>query len=296
VRSAEALLGRIFNLQRFSLQDGPGLRTTVFLKGCPLACAWCHNPESQKLEAEVMTDEARCLHCGACEAVCRAQNGACLACGRCAEACPSGARRLLGRDITVRDLLREVLRDRVFFDQSGGGVTFSGGEPLLQPAFAGEVMRALKGEGVHVALDTCGFGAQEDLLALSAWADLVLFDLKLADAERHAAATGVGNDRILANLAALSRIGTSIWIRVPIIPGINDDEANLEATARIAAGTPGVRRVDLLPYHGTAEAKFARMGVGYSLQGLQAPSPERLQHLACIFQSFGLAVNIGGRS
>jgi len=296
VRSAETTRGRIFNVQRFSLQDGPGLRTTVFLKGCPLACTWCHNPESQKPEVELGTHGDRCLHCGACEAVCRAKDRICLACGHCAEACPTGARRLFGRDITVRDLLGEVLRDRVFFDQSGGGVTLSGGEPLMQPAFAGATMKGLKAEGVHVALDTCGFGAQENLLALAAWADLVLFDLKLADAGRHAAATGEGNDRILANLAALGRTGAAIWIRVPIIPGINDDDANLEATARIAAGTPGVRRVDLLPYHGTAEAKFERMGASYPLQGLEAPGPERMRHLAGVFQSFGLEVNIGGRS
>jgi pyruvate formate lyase activating enzyme len=202
---------------------------------------------------------------------------------------------MIGRETSARELLVEVLKDRVFFDQSGGGVTLSGGEPLMQPAFAGDLMKGLKTEGVHVALDTCGFGAQVDLIAMSAYADLVLFDLKLADAKRHEAATGEGNERILANLKALGEAGGVIWLRVPIIPGINDDDANLEATARIAAATPGVRRVDLLPYHGTAEAKFERMGASYPLRGLEAPGPERMIQRAGIFKSFGLEVNIGGR-
>lgn len=287
--------GRIFNVQRFSLQDGPGLRTTVFLKGCPLACAWCHNPESQKPEPEIVIHEDRCLHCGACGLACAAPGEARLGCGACEDACPTGARRMVGRETSTRELLAEVMRDQVFFDQSGGGVTLSGGEPLLQPVFAGELMQGLKAEGVHVALDTCGFGAMEDLLALASYADLVLFDLKLADARRHAVATGEGNERILANLKALGEAGAVIWIRVPIVPGINDDHANLEATARIAAGTLGVRRVDLLPYHGTAEAKFERMGASYPLRGLEAPGPERMIQLARIFESVGLEVNIGGR-
>lgn len=293
---AAGLRGRVFNIQRFSLQDGPGLRTTVFLKGCPLACAWCHNPESQKPETEVFTQEERCIRCGACRAVCKTWDSACVRCGACVEACPTGARQMAGSELAVEDLVRDLLRDRIFFEQSGGGVTLSGGEPLTQPAFSLAVTEALHAEGIPVALDTCGFGRREDLLALADLADPVLFDLKLVDPARHEAATGQSNGTILENLAALGDARQTIWIRVPILPGINDDEANLEATACIAAGTPGVRRVDLLPYHATGEAKFARLGRSYALSGLEPPAPGRMDAIAERFRAQGLTVNIGGRS
>lgn len=285
--------GLVFHIQRFSLQDGPGLRSTVFLKGCPLACAWCHNPESQNPASEMLRVETRCIHCGACEEVC--PGGECRLCGACVEACPTGARRRVGRRMTVPELTEELLRDRIFFDQSGGGVTLSGGEPLLQADFVCELGTALKAKGVHTALDTCGFARTEDLLRAAACMDLVLFDLKLIDEARHRDSTGESNAHILANLRALSQRHEAIWIRVPIIPGLNDDAENLDATARLAARTPGVRRVDLLPYHATGAAKFERLGRIYALGAVHPPAPERMEAIARGFRSHGLEVTLGGR-
>lgn len=283
----------VFHIQRFSLQDGPGLRTTIFFKGCPLACAWCHNPESQSAAPEMATVARRCLHCGACAKACPSPD--CRFCGACVEACPTGARQRIGRRIGEADLLEVVMRDRIFFDQSGGGVSFSGGEPLMQAGFVGEMADTLKARGVHTALDTCGFAPTGDLLRVAARMDLVLYDLKLIDDAHHRAATGESSDLILSNLMALSERHQAIWIRVPIIPGINDDAANLEATARVAARTPGVRRVDLLPYHATGAAKFDRLGRDYPLDGVPPPSGERMAEIAEGFRRHGLEVTIGGR-
>jgi pyruvate formate lyase activating enzyme len=290
----EVLYGRIFNVQRFSLHDGPGVRTTVFFKGCPLSCAWCHNPESQAVEREVITVETRCIQCGTCRRVCPSPE-VCIRCGACAAACPTGARQIVGRDVSSEQLVAETLRDRDFFDESGGGVTFSGGEPLLQAPFLLDCLAQLKAKGVHLALDTCGFAHRDDVLKAALLADLVLFDVKLVDGERHLKATGKRSDRIIANLAALGETRTTIWIRVPVIPGVNDDDANLEATASLAASTPGVCRVDLLPYHPIGAPKFARIGMQNRLDGVEPPSPERMEELAEGFRRRGVQVTIGGR-
>ena len=285
-------VGRIFNLQRFSLQDGPGLRTTVFLKGCPLACAWCHNPESQAVERVALIQETRCLVCGACARAC--PGGVCGHCLACVAACPSGARQMLGRDLEVAELVREALRDRIFFDQSGGGVTLSGGEPLVQAGFVAEALRALRAQGVHTALDTCGLAPREILLDTAALADLVLYDLKHLDDASHCAWTGAGNQAILANLQALARVHPALRVRVPVIPGVNDDAGNLEATARFVAGLGAPVPVDLLPYHGTGAAKFARLGRSYPLDQLEPPAPERMAAAAGPFRTLGITVTVGG--
>jgi pyruvate formate lyase activating enzyme len=211
------------------------------------------------------------------------------------EACPTGALQAVGERITVTALVERLLRDRIFFDESGGGVTFSGGEPLLQAPFVTEALAWLRREGVHTALDTCGFARWPDLEAAAAQSSLVLYDLKLMDDERHHAATGVSNRIILQNLKALSEIHSTIWVRVPIIPGINDDEANLTATAAFLAPLAGIRQVDLLPYHPTGEAKFARVGMTYALHGTPSPSIQHLEALAALFRAKGLNTTIGGR-
>jgi len=286
--------GRIFNLQRYSLQDGPGLRTTVFLKGCPLACAWCHNPESQSAAPELITQEGRCIACGTClDALLPGERPEDRP-EQCVDLCPTGARQLLGREVTVDELVEELLRDRLFFDQSGGGVTLSGGEPLLQPGFVLRTLVALRQRGVHTALDTCGLGRREDLLAAAALADVVLFDLKHMDDAQHRRWTGAGNAPILANLEALSRVHGCIWIRVPVIPGANDDLENLEATARFVAGLPGVRRLDLLPYHSIGAAKFRRLGKEYALDQTEPPTPERMAGVAELFRAHGITATLGG--
>ncbi len=286
--------GSVFNIQRFSTQDGPGLRSTVFMKGCPLSCLWCHNPESQAPRAEILRLETRCMGCGLCsEADLAGTSGRVLAEADLA-ACPTGALQQVGQRFEPAALVQQLLRDRIFFDESGGGVTFSGGEPLLQAPFLTETLGRLRAEGVHTALDTCGFAPWPELRRAAAQASLVLYDVKLMDEARHRAATGQSNQVILDNLRALAEVHPEIWIRVPIIPGCNDDETNLQATARFLAPLAGVRQVDLLPYHPIGEAKFARLGKRYALPGLPSPTPQRLEALAAIFRARGLATTIGG--
>jgi len=288
--------GLVFNVQRFSLHDGPGVRSTVFMKGCPLSCTWCHNPESHSPAPEFVRMRHRCMSCGRCS---EEDLAGPVVSGRGdedVEACPTGALQGVGETMESDALVRTLLRDRIFFDESGGGVTFSGGEPLMQAAFVTEALRLLQAEGVHTALDTCGFGRWQDLREAAAHANLVLYDIKLMDDARHKAATGVSNDVILENLEALAKIHSAIWIRVPVIPGVNDDEANLDATAAFLRPLSGIRQVDLLPYHPTGEAKFARVGMDYALHGTPSPTHERLETLASHFRARGLTTTIGGHA
>lgn len=297
--------GTIFNLQRSSFHDGPGIRTTVFLKGCPLSCPWCHNPEGLDFAPGFAVTAARCLRCGACAAACPRDGGplaaggrlgvaGCLACLACAEACPTGSRAVVGRPLAVDELLAEVIRDRLAFDTSGGGVTFSGGEPLAQAQFLLACLDACRAAGLHTAVDTCGFAPREVALAAAARADLLLWDLKLLDPERHQAVVGVPLAPILANLAAVAAAGVPIWLRLPVIPGFNDDEDNLRAAARLAAATPGVARVSLLPYHPTGGAKAARLGGRDVMPVTSAPTPARMLELAAIVAGGGVETRIGG--
>lgn len=297
--AARVTTGRIFNVQRYSLHDGPGIRTTVFLKGCPARCLWCHNPESQSFDPEVLVVETRCVSCGTCATVCPhgappPGSGLCEACGACVPACPAGARWLAGRVVSVDEVLGEVLRDRVFFEESGGGVTFSGGEPLAQPAFLRSLLEACRASGVSTAVDTCGFGPLERLLDLVPLVDLFLFDVKLVDDDRHRALTGLPAAPILANLRALGAIHRNVWVRVPVVPGHTDSKQDLAQVAAIAAGLAGVRQVNLLPYHRTAASKACRLGRDYPLDALAPPPPEHLEALAALFRERGLAVKIGG--
>ena len=301
--------GRVFNVQRFSVHDGPGIRTTVFLKGCPLRCRWCHNPEGISPAPEMMILANRCIHCGRCVEVCpsglateaglaEVEGRQCTVCGTCAETCPAAARQLAGRSMTAGEVLAEVLRDRIFYDDSGGGVTFSGGEPLMQPRFLRAALAACREEGVHTAVDTCGFCRRGELLATAPLADLFLFDLKVMDEERHRQLTGVSNRPILQNLEALARAHDRIWIRIPVIAGLNDDRDNMAATARFVAALPGVRRVSLLPYHSTGEPKRQRLPRAGEPPApspdLTAPDPERLAALAGELAAAGLESSIGG--
>lgn len=288
--------GLVFNVQRFSLHDGPGVRSTVFMKGCPLSCAWCHNPESQLPSQEFVRLRHRCMTCTRCtdeelvDPVVRGRDT------HDVELCPTGALQTVGETIESAELVATLLRDRIFFDESGGGVTFSGGEPLMQAAFVTEALRMLQSEGVHTALDTCGFARWEALREAASYASLVLYDIKLMDEARHKAATGVSNRVILQNLQALTTVHSDIWIRVAVIPGVNDDEANLDATAAFLQPLSGIRRVDLLPYHATGEAKFARVGMAYALHGTPSPSNDRLESLAAIVRARGLTTTIGGHA
>lgn len=298
--------GTVFDIQRFSVHDGPGIRTTVFLKGCPLRCLWCHNPEGISQKPELMFFEYKCLGCGTCARVC--PEGAislpperippapplgagkekifpaldrekCTGCGKCAEACPSGAWRLVGQRITVEDLLCALERDALLYDRSQGGVTFSGGEPLFQPDFLLSALRACKEKQIHTAVDTSGYAPWRVLEKIAPFVDLFLFDLKPMDEEEHRRYTGVSNRPIHENLRRLAKLGRPVIVRVPLIPGITDTERNIQALVaffRELGG--GIQGVELLPYHDVAE-KYQRLGRSYGMPPLPRPTEESLAEL-----------------
>lgn len=302
---SRACAGVVFDIQRASFHDGPGVRTTVFLKGCPLRCPWCHNPESQALAPEVLVRAERCLGCGACAAACPRPGGplpagaalgslGCVGCRRCAGACPTRAREIAGRSMTAFEVLAEVQRDRLVYEESGGGATFSGGEPLAQPDFLLECLEACRRDGLHTAVDTCGLAPREVVAAVAERADLLLWDLKHLDPRRHEELTGAPLAPILDNLATAAGCGVPVWLRLPIVPGRTDDEASLRAAADLAATLPGIRRISLLPYHATGTAKLGRLGRADTRLEIPVPSLARLAALAALFDSSGIAVTIGG--
>ena len=264
--------GMIFNIQRFCVQDGPGIRTTVFFKGCPLRCAWCHNPESHRRQAEILYSPEKCVMCGGCAAVCPKElhrvdagghaydRGACDGCGACAAVCPAGALELCGREAEADEVLSGVMRDLDFYRASGGGLTLSGGEPMAQPAFALALARGARAADVGVCLETCGCCAREDLAHMLPYVELFLFDFKLADGAAHRRWTGADNALILQNLAFLGESGARIILRCPIIPGVNFTTAHFEAVARLAASNRGVCQIDLEPYHPLGVEKARRLG------------------------------------
>jgi len=285
--------GVIFNVQRFSVHDGPGLRSTVFMKGCPLRCAWCHNPESQPPAPAFVRLSHRCMRCERCSEADLAEP---VVAGRGmadVDRCPTGALQSVGERVDAATLVPRLLRDRPFFDESGGGVTVSGGEPLMQAPFVTDLLRRLRAAGVHTALDTCGFSPWPVLRDAAAEADLVLFDVKLMDDTRHRAATGVSNRPILANLEAMSRVHPAIWVRLPIVPGHTDDESNIDAVGAFLRPLPGIARIDLLPYHPTGESKFARVGLECAVRGTPTPTADRLAILAARLRAAGLTMPIG---
>jgi glycyl-radical enzyme activating protein len=273
MREAVPERGMIFDIQRMSVHDGPGIRTTVFLKGCPLACLWCHNPEGRKPQPELAFTPSRCIGCGYCFENCPENahvmdedrhildRGACLTCFTCAAECYAGALEVTGREYTVAEVMAEVVRDRPFYEESGGGMTLSGGEPLMQPAFCKALMREAKKQDLHVCLETCGFVAPEDLRAAAPLTDLFLFDYKESDPGRHRDYTGQPRDTILDRLFLLDRLGADIILRCPIIPGFNLRPDHLRGIADIAARLNHCREVHVMGYHRLGEAKRQRFGI-----------------------------------
>jgi pyruvate formate lyase activating enzyme len=306
--------GLIFDIQRFSVHDGPGIRTTVFLKGCTLRCFWCHNPEGLRMTSEVQFLPNRCLACGACVAACghdgqhldetgrsftRAQ---CVACGQCVEACVAEALTLAGKRVTATEVVAEVLRDRVFYETSGGGVTLSGGEPALQPDFAREILTLSKAEGLHTAIETCGSIPWSSLEALLPLTDLVMMDLKQMDADKHRAATGAGNERILANARQLAQTRKPLIFRTPVVPGVNDTPAEIAAMAAFVAELVALRAIEsngtgpadisweLLPFHRMAGDKYRSLGLEYRARDLNPPPKDHMAVLAETARASGVAV------
>lgn len=298
--------GIIFNIQRYAIHDGPGIRTTVFLKGCPLSCAWCHNPEGRSGVPEILIVEERCMDCGACAEVCPnpppvgrpetrpSDSIKCVRCGACAEACPTGARRLVGHDTGVEELVDEIERDRAFYDQTGGGVTFSGGEPLAQGQFLLEGLAECARRKLHVAVDTCGFASRELVLRVSELADLILYDLKILDEKKHEELTGVPLSPILENLRAIDAAGADVVVRFPLITGVTDGKDNLEALGAFMASLESTRRVHVLSFHKTAADKYVRLGRRWELDGLEpAPMPD-LERALERLGGYGLTATSGG--
>ena len=285
--------GLVFDVQRYSLHDGPGIRTTVFLKGCPLRCSWCHNPESMNASPELRVFGSRCIGCDACREACplglaeggvMPDPGVCLACGSCVAACPTRARETIGREMTVPELLAAIDADRPFYDESGGGVTFSGGEPLLQWRFLLAMLEAARAKGYHAAVDTSGYATERTILRVAAATDLFLYDLKVMDPARHAAFTGVPLAPILRNLRALDAAGAEVWLRLPLVPGHNDDDANLEAVGRFVGGLRRTRRIHVLPYHRIASAKYERLGLANPMNEIASPTTGEIERAVAILR------------
>ena len=244
----------IFKIEEFSVFDGPGIRMTVFFKGCPLRCSWCHNPEGIRFERELMVSRTLCTHCGNCTTVCR-RSGDCVACGACVSICPQQLRKITGEEWTPEELAVRILANRDVYESSGGGVTFSGGEPLAQPALLNAVLDRIN--GMHTAIETSGYAPEEVFRKAIQKLNLVIMDLKVIDPEIHRSFTGVDNALILRNLEILKASGKPFWIRIPLIPGVNDSWDNMEATAGLLKGAKNLERVELLPFNRSAGAKYA---------------------------------------
>ncbi len=295
--------GRVFDIQRFSIHDGPGIRTTVFFKGCSLRCLWCHNPESIPTAPSLSFVPDKCIGCGYCVGACphgahamadgrhEIDRDRCQVCGLCTRECFAGALELAGRDVTVTEVIEEVLRDKPFYDNSNGGMTLSGGEPLMQMDFALALLREAKTAGLHCAVDTCGYVNDNGIARVAEMTDLFLYDLKETDPKRHIECTGVSNEPILANLRLLHDAGAAVLVRLPIVPGLNDRADHFAAVAQLAKSLPNLLGFEVKGYHNLGLGKLARFGLDAGdTAAIERPDPATVAGWAATLRELGVPV------
>ena len=301
------MTGKVFDIKRYSIHDGPGIRTTVFLKGCSLRCLWCHNPESADPGPELMHWPGRCSRCYACIEACPKDaiakdaagavvidRNACDLCGKCAEACLYDAMQMVGREMSVEDVLAEVEKDRVFYEQSGGGLTLSGGDPFVQADFAEALLDGCRSRGIPATVDTAGFSRNGVLDRMASKTDLILYDLKCMDDARHKELTGVSNVPIIDNLKRLAAGRTEVWVRIPLVLGVNDDDDNIRRTIAFLSSLKTIRRIGILPYHTGGLEKARRIGKESHFRKFETSSEERIVAVEAAFREAGFEVRRGG--
>ncbi len=299
--------GLIFDIKRYAIHDGPGIRTTVFFKGCPLRCPWCHNPEGQESAPEIMVKSARCAKdCQECISHCPqnaiSKDGGvilvdpskCDFCAKCRKVCVYEAIDIIGREVYVQDVVAEMEKDRIFFDESGGGISLSGGEPLMQPEFLETLLKEFKKKKIRTTVDTCGYAPFEDLDRIRESVDLFLYDIKIMDDRKHKEHTGMSNQLIIENLKKLSKKGANIAIRIPIIPGINDDEENIQSITKFLLSLNNIKRINLLPFHRGGIEKYKRLGKKIKARTIQPPSSEKIEKVKKMLEDSGFLVRTGG--
>jgi pyruvate formate lyase activating enzyme len=297
--------GVVFDIKKFAIDDGPGIRTTVFFKGCPMRCWWCHNPEGQVMTPELMYRSMRCNGCDECVKVCPRNALSCVGkgisinrkrcslCGKCCQECSTEALTIVGKEMSLNEVMKEIDKDSIFYEELEGGVTVSGGEPLFQPGFLDALLEDCMKRNIRTALDTCGYANRKSLDVISGKVDLFLFDLKIMNEERHRKYTGVSNKLILENFRRLAKNGSNILVRFPVIPAINDDEDNVTQTAEFAASC-GTKNISLLPYHRSGIEKYAGLGKTYRLNKTRSPSDQELRQIKRRLEDSGIRVKIGG--
>ncbi len=297
----------IFDIKRYAINDGPGIRITIFLKGCPLSCKWCHNPESQNRYQQKMYTNNKCIGSLECIKICPnkaltltpqgiiTDGNVCELCGKCAEVCPTKAMEMTGEQMNVDQVMKQVKKETMLMDKSEGGVTFSGGEPLLHHQFLIEMLDACVEEEIHTCIDTSGYAQTDILLEVAKRADHFLYDLKMMDAEKHKKWTGIGNEKILENLKVLAATGANINIRIPLIKGVNDDDKNIHESAQFISELKGKKPlVNILPFHNIAEKKYEKLGKDYDKGEMDTPDQQQQEKVLEIFKNYDIDAIIGG--